>query len=83
MIAKNTYININGKRIEGGSEGVTYKLKKGLIRLKTTLEFWNQRHNVLETEILEVEGSQVKIRDKHGNINTVIIDKSLFYQLYQ
>ena len=83
LIAKNTYININGKRIEGGSEGVTYKLKKGLIRLKTTLEFWNQRHNVLETKILEVEGSQVKIRDKFGNINTVIIEKSLFYQLYQ
>ena len=83
FITKNTYIIINGKRVDGGAEGLTYTLKKGLVRLQTTLEIWNQRHNVLETDILEVEGSSVKIRDKHGNINTVIIEKSLFYQLYK
>lgn len=83
FIHKNTFIFINGNMIEGGSEGYVYKLKKGLVRMRASIEVWNQRHNILESTVLEVDGSNVKVKDRFGNINTVVIEKSIFYQLFQ
>lgn len=80
-LTKGVYIKVNGVNITGDDNN-KYHFKKGIIELEVSLEVWNQRHNLIDNKILKVKDSEVTFEDKNGLINTVIINDSLFYQLY-
>lgn len=80
-IPKGRYIEVNGERVFG-DENDKILLRKGVVKLRVSLDIWNQRHNLLEVEVLEVSGNKVKIKTKTGDISTAIVEGSLFYQLF-
>lgn len=82
IVPKNVTVVLNKVKVEGGLEGKEVVLKEGFNSLEVSIEDWKQRHNLLEVEILEVQGSAIKFKDKFGIINVINIEDSIFYQLY-
>ena len=82
LLDKGMKIQVNGVLVTGDDKGI-YRLKKGIVKLRVPLEIWNQRHNLLDIKILEVANNTVKFQNKDKTINTLVIDYSLFYQLYK